>query len=263
MKVMILNLNSYQEDEQMIKFQRIADKIIEEKIDAICFSEASQRIDGSYCKERIREDNALKIICDKVNEKSDLNYHYAWDFSHFGFTLYEEGVGIVTHLPIESIESRYVSSTTDPFNFKSRNVMKAKIKYKNDVMNIFSVHLGMGGDEYESFELQMDKLNDWVNEENVYTLIAGDFGNDYDTLYYDKIVSKGYSDQYIVAKPEGMKDYTFINPQGLEFRHSSKLRLDYLFAKGNKYRPIDAKRFFLDEDKVSDHVAVCIEFIEA
>lgn len=260
MKIMALNLHSYQEENQLQKFEKIADKIVEEEVDAICFSEASQRINTPFVNDTIREDNALKIICDLVNKKASRPYHYEWAFSHFGFTIYEEGIGIITHLPIDSIECRYVSKIDDPFNYKSRKVMKAVLENNSEKFNLFSVHLGWGDDEYEPFEQQFHCLHNWIEEtKEMDSLIAGDFSNDYHTRYYDMIIKENYIDQYIQAKPEGINDYTFINPSGLEFRNSRKLRLDYLFSSKNNFRAVDAKRFFLEDDRVSDHAAIYVE----
>lgn len=264
MKIMALNLNSYQEDNQEEKFRRIADKIIDEEIDAMCFSEASQRINTPYAHDHIREDNALKIICDMVNEKSKDTYHYAWDFSHFGFTIYEEGIGIITRCPIDKVECRYISKTADTFSYKSRKVMKITLWDHEQKINVYSVHLGWGDDEYEPFEYQFQQLDQWIKEEpDVFTVISGDFSNDYNTRYYDMVVSEAYIDQYLQANPEGMNDYTFINPSGIEFRHAEKLRLDYIFTNTNDYRAVDAKRFFLEGDRVSDHVAIYVELEKA
>ena len=260
MKIMALNLHSYQQDNQLEKFKKIAMKIVEEKVDVICCSEALQRINTAYVDESVREDNALKIICDFINEQSNQHYHYQWAFSHFGCNIYEEGIGIITHLPVHSVECRYVSQTEDVFSFKSRKVMKVVIEDSGHLVNLFSVHLGWGDDEYEPFDVQIENLDAWIKETpDMTSFIAGDFNNDIDTRYYDMIVRKNYIDQYIQAKPEGLHDYTFINPSGLEFKNSRKLRLDYLFTSNNEYRAVEAKRFFLDEDSVSDHAAICIE----
>lgn len=257
---MTLNLHSYQEDNQLEKFERIADKIVEMDVDVVCFCEASQRIDRTYLNDLIREDNAIKLICDHVNQKTQDHYQFYWDFSHYGFRIYEEGIGILSRKKVKNIETRFISSTTDPFNFKSRKIMKAVIEGKKEDINLFSVHLGWGADECESYYGQLDRLDHWVQEDKQsYNLIAGDFSNDFATEYYDAIVHKNYIDQYIQAKPEGSRDYTFINPSGFEFRNSSKVRIDYVFSTNDKYKAVDAKRFFLEEDRVSDHAAVYVE----
>ncbi len=260
MKIMALNLNSYQEENQHEKFSRIANTIIDEKIDVMCFSEASQSISSPHVNDDIREDNALKIICDMVNEKSKDTYCYVWEFSHFGFKIYEEGIGVITRYPIDKVECRYVSKTDDTFSFKSRKIMKITLWNQDEKINVFSIHLGWGNDEYEPFEYQFGQLNQWIKEEpDIFTILSGDFGNDYNTRFYDMVVGQSYIDQYLQAKPEGRNDFTFLNPNGIEFRDAHKLRLDYIFTNSSDYYAIDAKRFFLDEDRVSDHVAIYIE----
>ena len=68
MKLLSINLNTYQEERQMDKFMRIANEIVNRNIDVILFCEAGQSLMAKYVKGDIRKDNAVKIICDKVNE---------------------------------------------------------------------------------------------------------------------------------------------------------------------------------------------------
>lgn len=258
MKVMTLNLHSYQEDHQDEKFKCIAKKIVDKKIDVICFSEASQRLTTPHISKYIREDNALKIICDYINELSDETYQYAWELSHYGFTIYEEGIGVITRLPIKEVQSRYVSAETDLFNYKSRKVLKVCVEYDNEEINIFSVHLGMD-DELEPFDLQFKKLDKWVKEQNGKCIMAGSFNSDVLSDGYNQIISAQYTDQYIQALPEGFDDYTFINPSGYEFRNSKDIRIDYIFTLNQPFTATEADRFFDKEERVSDHVAVYVD----
>jgi len=260
MKVMSLNLNSYQEENQSEKFEKIAGTIVEKGIDVAVFCEASQRISTETFNNYVRVDNAIKLICDLVNQQSDDRYEFAWDFSHYGFKIYEEGIGILTKLPIKEVVTKYVSKTHDIFTFKSRKIMRTIIDYYGEDIAFYSVQLGWLDDGYEPFLNQFENLNNWVQELDCVSILAGDFGNDVMTKAYQKIIDANYIDQYVLHKNDGMHDETFINPVCWDdYQDYKPLRLDYIFTNSLKYKAIDAQLLFPKEERVSDHKAVYIE----
>ena len=88
MKVLSINLNTYQEEKQINKFMRIANEIVNRNIDVILFCEAGQSLMAKYVEGDIRNDNAVKIICDKVNEiLGSQVYKFKWEMVHFGFKI--------------------------------------------------------------------------------------------------------------------------------------------------------------------------------
>lgn len=262
MKIMTLNLHTYQEDQQVIKFKRIAKKIVDEEIDVACFCQAAQTFNAPRVANYVRQDNAVKIICDEVNRLlGKESYRFAWDLSHYGFKIYEEGIAILTKHPVLEVVTKYISQTHDTFTFKSRKILKAVIDYHGVKINVFSCQLGWKDDEYEPFKEQFVKLNEWVRSEpESFSIIAGDFGNDVATECYAQIVDAGYVDQYLVAKPDGLHDETFINPRGFTTVHFASLRMDFIFTSDNRYPAISANRYFQsEEEKVSDHMAVMVD----
>ena len=262
MKIMTLNLHTYQEDQQEAKFKRIAQKIVDEAIDVVCFCQAAQTFNAPRVANYVRQDNAVKLICDEVNQLlGNESYHFAWDLSHYGFKIYEEGIAILTKHRVLEVVTQYISHTHDTFTFKSRKILKAVIDYHGIKMNIFSCQLGWKDDEYEPFKEQFVKLDEWVKQDaETFSVIAGDFGNDVDTECYTQIVDAGYIDQYLVARPDGLHDETFINPRGFTTIHFASLRMDYVFTNDNRYPAIRAERYFQsEEEKVSDHMAVMVE----
>lgn len=264
MKLMVLNLNTYQEDNQIKKFNHIASKIVEEQIDVICFCEAGQTFMSPRVDEYVRQDNAVKLICDEVNRiLGDKVYQFVWDLSHYGFKIYEEGIAIMSKYPLKDVASQYVSNTHDIFTFKSRKIVKATLTYKNKDIDIFSCQLGWSDDKYEPFDQQFIRLDAWVKESatSSFVLLAGDFSNDVSTAAYQQIIDAGYHDQYLLGKKDGLNDETFIYPQGYESSSPKKaLRLDYIFATNNAYPVKNATRFFQGDDRVSDHMAVMVEW---
>ena len=254
MKVLSINLNTYQEERQMDKFMRIANEIVNRNIDVILFCEAGQSLMAKYVEGDIRNDNAVKIICDKVNEiLGSQVYKFKWEMVHFGFKIYEEGVAIMSKLPLENIESKYISQTSDVFTFKSRKILKATI----DNVDFYSCHLGWEDDEKEPFSKQMELLDQFVDK-NRFSILGGTFNNDVKTKSYRQIASYGYVDLYVKHKPEGRYDETFILPEG--FNKRDNYRLDYVFASNDKVKVNNACYLFEKNDRVSDHVAIFVEF---
>ena len=259
MKVLTLNLHSYQEEDQLEKFEEIGDKIAELQVDIACFCEASQSLTNKADK-IVEEDNALKIICDRVNSKSKDHYEVKWEFSHYGFTVYEEGLGIITKLPVVKTESRYVSKSRSLFDFRSRKILKVTLQDGKDLVDVFVVHTNIENDPYDPFENQFAHIQSWIEESKDHKVIlAGDFGIEPNSRSYDRLIEMDYIDYYGVYKPEGMYDYTFINPVGLEFLHEHKQRLDYIIGKEG-YSCKFASYYFNDK-QVSDHVAVYCELV--
>jgi len=264
MKMMTLNLNTYQEENQREKFNQIAKKIVDEDLDVICFCEAAQTFMSSRVDEYVRADNAVKLICDEANRLLGKKvYNFVWDLSHYGFKIYEEGIALMSKHPMTNVATQYVSHTHDIFTFKSRKVIKATIDYQGKSIDVYSCQLGWDDDEYEPFVEQFKRLDEWIQSESKdhMIILAGDFSNDVATASYQQIISAGYSDQYVLGKPDGLHDETFIYPTGFDASNVNKsLRLDYIFAKSLDFKVKSAKRLFVPPEKVSDHIAVMVEW---
>ncbi len=264
MKLMTLNLNTYQEDKQREKFNRIAQTIVNEDIDVICFCEAAQTFMSPQVDEYVREDNAVKLICDEANRLLGKEvYQFVWDLSHYGFKIYEEGIALMSKHPMTEVASQYVSQTHDIFTFKSRKVIKASIDYNGMNIDVYSCQLGWDDDAYEPFSEQFKRLDAWVKKESKDGMIvlAGDFSNDVKTQAYQQIISNNYIDQYVLGQPDGMNDETFIYPVGFDTVNvNQRLRLDYIFSNEHHYPIVQAKRLLNVDDRVSDHMAVLIEW---
>jgi len=257
MKVLSMNLNTYQEDQQFEKFMRIAKKIVDEDVDVVLFCEAGQSLMSPYIEGDIRKDNAIKIICDKVNELLGTQiYRFKWDMVHFGFKIYEEGLAIMSKHSLENIQSCYITKTSDHFTFKSRKVLKATIKN----IDFYSCHMGWEDDENEPFSYQLHQLDQYVKDVsmNRLAIIGGTFNNDVKTKSYQDIINLGYIDLYRKANPEGMYEDTLILPEG--YQKEDSYRLDYIFSNKNQITIKNVKYLFEKTDRVSDHVAILIEF---
>lgn len=264
MKILTLSLHSYQELNQHDKFKKIAEEIVQRDIDIVCFTEAAQRMDTDIVNGIVRQDNALEYILRYIGElKPNHTYRYTWAFSHYGFHIYEEGLAVLSKYPIIKEEQRYVSQTSDPFTFKSRNILKTEIDCHGRIVDVYCCHLGWQNDEYEPFSLHFKHLDQWVKESSHQALLAGNFGNDVTSSCYDQIMDASYRDCYVEAKPEGYYDETFSSfsyyvQDAVMERH----RIDYVFAnEAFTLKATDAQLLF-KEDRVSDHYGVYVEFDE-
>ena len=257
MKVLSINLNTYQEDHQFDKFMKIAKTICDEQIDVVLFCEAGQSLMSPYVEGDIRKDNAVKIICDKVNEiLGSQVYKFKWEMVHFGFKVYEEGLAIMSKHPLENINSTYVSKTSDHFTFKSRKVIKASIQN----VDFYTIHLGWEDDEAEPTAEQLNQLHDYILRQSAgkKVIVGGTFNSDVRTKTYRDMISKGYVDLYTQFKPEGKYEETYILPQGYN-RRGNFYRLDYFFSNQNNLKIKNAKYMFEGQERVSDHVGIFIE----
>lgn len=264
MKLLTMNLNTYQEDHQLDKFKKLAKTIVNEGIDVICFCEVGQSFMSPTVHHYCREDNAVLLICTYVNELLGCqDYQYVWDISHYGFKIYEEGVAIMSRLPLQDIKSRYVSETHNIFTYKSRKIIKATIALNQQPVDVYACQMGWLDDKEDPFEAQFNNLHQWVSEiSSNPVILAGDFSNDVRTKAYKQVINAGYQDAYAIGNPEGMYDETFIYPNGYELTQSP-LRLDYVFTKNLSNLVTGAKRLFMDQERISDHIGVMVEFAEA
>ncbi|MFW6313810.1 MAG: hypothetical protein ACOC2N_07990 [Spirochaetota bacterium] len=126
--VLTLNLHTWQESDQIGKFDRIARYVAEENITCLCLQECGQSTTGEFLDngETLRTDNAAYLLQSKLGAHG-LKYSLVWGYSHDSFGSYEEGVAILTQLPVLGNCARYVSETTNPANVQARNVVMARL----------------------------------------------------------------------------------------------------------------------------------------
>ncbi len=151
--LLTLNLHTYQEPDQDEKFERIARFAMQENITCLCFQECAQSTTASYLdkSETVREDNAAHVIVRKLNDLGQ-KYGYVWDWAHIGFDVYEEGLAVVSQLPVLASTSELVSAGDDPTDaMGTRKVLHARLAVNTEmVIDVYSMHLsdpGHGGEE--------------------------------------------------------------------------------------------------------------------
>ncbi|MDO9270265.1 MAG: endonuclease/exonuclease/phosphatase family protein [Methylobacter sp.] len=260
LKVLILNLHCYQEDNQDYKFSQIARAINELNIDVVCLQEVAELWNdgaGDW------ESNSAKII----NDRLATPYHIHTDWSHLGFAKYREGVAILSKYPLFKQDAKYVSDSHDVHSIHSRKVVMAQIKvpYMGRV-NVFSAHLSWWED---GFAGQFQRLCEWAEAKQSShvnaTLLCGDFNIAAGSTGYHLVVDgHQYDDQYLAANSQGVFEKIFrVNDPYWQNYLSDDYRIDYIFLnKTSELQVVSATVLFTEQDygRVSDHCGYFMTF---
>lgn len=260
LKVLTLNLHTYQEDAQQQKFEQVAQAVRERKIDLVCLQEVGENWNdgaGDWAS------NAANIINGHLPEP----YHLHTDWAHQGFERYREGVAILSRHPFACTDSGYVSDSQDPFDIHSRKVVMAQVRVPYiGMVNVFSAHLSWPSD---GFYPQFERLQRWAEEkhapETAATLLCGDFNIAANSEAYRHVADTGeFEDQFLkIMQPDVFQQVfrarTGDPLQWLEHDH----RIDYLWLRnGSRLRAIHAEELFTPAryGRVSDHTGYLVEF---
>jgi maltose 6'-phosphate phosphatase len=260
LKILILNLHCYQEENQDDKFSKIARAIDELKIDIVCLQEVAELWNngkGDF------ETNSAKIINDRLN----LPFHLVNDWSHLGFDQYREGVAILSRHPIVKHDSKYVSDSHDFYSIHSRKVVMAQIQIPHmGLVNVFSAHLSWWED---GFAEQFNRLRDWAVDEQAgsvkATLLCGDFNIAADSKGYRLVVdAHEYEDQFLAANSQGLFEKIFrVNDPYWQQYLADDYRIDYIFLnKKSDFFVTSGQVLFTEQDygRVSDHCGYVMTF---
>ena len=260
LKVLILNLHCYQEENQDEKFTIIANAINELDVDIVCLQEVAE-----YWRDGEGDwpSNSAKIINDRLTAP----FYLHTDWAHLGFDKYREGVAILSRFPIANPESRYVSDSDDVYDIHSRKVVKAQVSVPHfGPINVFSAHLSWMED---GFEQQFQRLHEWAKNRDTpdvkATLLCGDFNITAGTKGYELVVdSDEYEDQFLAANEQGVFEKVFrVDDPHWQDLLADDYRIDYIFMnKESGLQVISAEIVFTEQDygRVSDHCGHLMTF---
>lgn len=256
MNILTLNCHAWLEDRQQEKIDAIVERIASEEYDLIALQEVNQHKEAPLIYGNIRENNFAHVLVERLKEL-DLHYHMTWDFAHYGYDIYEEGVAILSRTPFLSTESFFVSKTTDPDNYKSRKIVKAVIEGPETPMTVYSCHFGWWHDEEEPVKHQLDELLRRVEHDD-HALLLGDFNNDAFIRGegYDYLMENGLQDLFHLAT-EREGDATVQGKIAGWDENKKSLRIDLMLTNA----PIHVSRHAVVFDGengpiVSDHAGV-------
>ena len=260
LKLMILNLHCYQEDEQDRKFWQIAQAIADLEVDVVCLQEVAEYWNNGHGD---WPSNSANII----NKRLPRPFHIYSDWSHLGFDKFREGVAILSRYPLDEQEARYVSESWDVYSIHSRKVVAARIDVPHiGPINVFSAHLSWWED---GFQQQFQRLSAWAESKHGpdtrATLLCGDFNIAAGSTGYQLVVnSHEYEDQYLAANAPALFDRIFrVNDPHWRDAFADDYRIDYIFMnKASGLQVGSARTVFTDLDygRVSDHCGYLMTF---
>lgn len=201
-KFLTLNTHSWMEEDQEVKLDQLAERILQEKYDVICLQEVNQEMESEQVVQApfyqpvegaiaIHKDHFALCLVEKLAD-AGLTYHWSWAYNHIGFDRYNEGVAILSREPLQPREI-LVSEANDPTDYHTRKVLLAETLVEGRPVTVASCHLswwdkGFQG-EWAKFEAQL------LQESNPLVLM-GDFNN--------PVGQAGY--QAILASPLALQD---------------------------------------------------------
>ena len=267
--ILTLNLHTYQEARQNEKLNMIADVIGKMDVDFVCFQECAQNRHAAISSGIIRKDNMALLISNRIMEKYQAGYHFVWNWSHYGWDVWEEGVAVMSRHPVIQSEERYISSSTGTGSILSRKVIYASCQSPGVLFNVFSAHTHWriyATDEEQNSQVR--KIRSMVVEKESSTpdtisFVCGDFNGNPTSDYpwsegYNTMMRPGdYSDTFLEIYPDANHKpaQSIYNTVGGDLPG----RIDYIFMKKNPLiRVVDSQIIFTSEvvGTVSDHFGV-------
>lgn len=252
MKFITQNLHCFAEENYMEKFKRIAQFIVENDVDVACFQEVAQHVASPVVDEMkgLKEGNAALLIRDMIKEISGQDYEVLFSFAHYYYETDEEGVAILSRIPMQSWKEHVISEEKE-FLIERRTALE--ISLENNV-SISSVHLGIATDR----EPKSPALQQFLNLKEMTTgdrkLFFGDYNIPDTTEAYDGIIQSGCVD--LCGEDARGTEQFLTTPGSIDGwqHHKDAKRLDYGFA--NTAITVNNARVIFDgesEAMVSDH----------
>jgi maltose 6'-phosphate phosphatase len=257
MKILTLNCHSWQEDNQLEKIKYLAETIYEKNYDVIALQEVSQHRESRIIYENIRKDNFAFLLVEEIKKLGGA-YNFIWDFSHYGYDIYEEGVALLSKQPFVESKSFYISQSNSIENWKSRKIIGGSVNLYDEIYTFYSCHTGWWNDEDEPFRYQGEKLLEISKNTDNKVFFIGDFNNDARVRNegYDFLMENGLIDTFASAeqKDEG---YTVSGEIAGWENDSSHKRLD-LILTGTPVEVHKSCVIFNGKNKkiISDHFGV-------
>ncbi|MDZ5711133.1 endonuclease/exonuclease/phosphatase family protein [Jeotgalibacillus haloalkalitolerans] len=259
MKLLTLNCHSWQEEQQLEKLDILAKTITEREYDVIALQEVSQLADapqeGGYKKghfglELLKRLSALDRTEDQMH----------WSFCHYGYDVYEEGVALISRLPVTEKDSFFITKSEDPDHWKTRAVPRITVNAGDQLIDFYSCHLGWWSDEEELYTEQVDRLLKRQHPDRL-SFYMGDFNNHAGLKEegYDLLLTKGLKDTYTLAATKDSGTTVFGEIAGWE-GNAQPLRIDYIFASESV--KVKSSRVIFNGEHypvVSDHFGVEVE----
>ncbi|MEA3317001.1 MAG: endonuclease/exonuclease/phosphatase family protein, partial [Bacteroidota bacterium] len=255
--ILTINQHTYQESNQNEKFNMLTEVIGKMDIDFIALQECAQHKSAKIVEGIIRQDNMALIISNNLKEHYDIEYNFVWNWAHYGWDVWEEGVAILSKHNLVDSEDKYISTNTSTSNITSRKVIYASYQIPEGTINIFSAHTHWRTSETdEEQNNQINNIQLMVDEKELLspeaiTFICGDFNCNPTSDYpwsegYNTLVNKGeYIDTFLEIYPDANNKpaQSIYNTIGGSYPG----RIDYIFEKSNPHiKILDSQIIFTE-----------------
>ncbi len=272
--ILTINLHTYQESQQNEKFNLLVDVIAQMDIDFIALQECAQNKSANIVEGIVKEDNMALIISQRLKEKYNIDYNFVWTWSHYGWSVWEEGVAILSKHPLLDTDERYISFGTSVNNITSRKAIYGSYQTEYGLINIFSVHTHWRTSETDQEQNnQIENIKRMVDEKealamNITAIVAGDFNCNPTSDFpwsegYNKMMENNeYVDTYLEIFPKANQKPA----QSIYYTVGGTYpgRIDYIFMKTNtRYKVLASQIIFKDDvvGLISDHFGVLTKII--
>ena len=264
MKLLTINTHSLEERDCNKKLIVLAKTISEEIPDIIALQEVNQTRSAKKLsinpfvnnKYLVCEDNYVASLLKEL-EKFGVLYYCVWLPVKVGYDKYDEGLAILSRLPILDTDDFLISDCNNYFYWKTRRILGIM----TEAGWFYSIHMGWWKDKEEPFQKQWKRLNKHLKtKKNVW--LMGDFNSPADTAKegYELILSDGWYDSYKAAKSKDSGFTVEHQIDGWRENKTNKMRIDYIFSNFNA-DILSSKVIFNNTNRsvISDHYGIIIE----
>jgi len=268
--VLTLNMHTYQESDQDVKFDTIVQLIAEQDVDVIAFQENAQHRNAAVVYDNIRSDNMCIVITNRLKTYYGLDYYFTWDWAHYGWNEWEEGIAVMAKYSLAASDSTYVSTAASTGDITSRKVIYGRffIPGLNINLNFFSTHLhwrtSVGDTEQNN---QVTNVKAFATSKLAgadLTIVCGDYNSQ--PTETDPVWSEGYTT--MKAGGEYLDTFLEFNPAANNMPENSIYdtvkgaypgRIDYIFMRTNAAFGVVSSQIIFTPSilgEVSDHYGV-------
>lgn len=274
MKFLTLNTHSWLEIHQIHKIKILADFIVDEQIDVVALQEINQNlvsapVDGGEAflpatDVPLKESNFAFILMKFIQERTG-EYRWSWGDSHEGWNRYDEGLSILSRIPVRRVQLLELSEArftyTDVFR---RCALAAEVEVQGKSLWVASVHMNwwLMHDIHlfeHDFAVLDQQMRDLADDSPI--VLLGDFNNDaaIEDEGYRQILQAGWHDAFELAQ---LKEGEFTVHKKISGWESAtrEMRIDFVFSSEKvpfeKYTVVFPDN---SEDAISDHSGIVVE----
>lgn len=238
--LLTLNAHSHAEPDYERKLHQFVHGVAKLQPDIIALQEASQTLTSPPVADlqgytpategiTIAADNHVRRVADLLRELG-LHYHWTWLPIKQAYGNLNEGIALLSRLPIQTVRWGCISQTNDPSNWRRRMLLGIQTADTDDTW-YFCTHMARWDDEQDDFRGQWEKTKALLPDTGTLWLM-GDFNNPAEVRGegYDHIAAGGWQDAFVLAreKDDGITVQTSID--GWRDTKQTSMRIDQIWC---------------------------------